>query len=32
MFNGAMKNIFIGFDTDQQINATTILPTPESEV
>lgn len=27
-----MKNIFIGFDTDQQINATTILPTPESEV
>ena len=24
-----MKNIFIGFDTDQQINAITILPTPD---
>ena len=29
MFNGAMKNIFIGFDTDQQINAITVLPTPD---
>ena len=29
MFNGAMKNIFIGFDNDQQINASTILPNPE---
>lgn len=24
-----MKNIFVGFDTDQQINAITILPTPD---
>lgn len=29
MFNGAMKNIFIGFDTDQQINAISVLPTPD---